>query len=207
MTTWPRALRDLLDIEHPIVQAPMAGFSTPTLAAAVSNAGGLGSLGCATLDPARLRASLREIRAATNRPVNPNFFIHPEPAEDPARRAALLRRAGNRPAEPATAAVTAVHRGASGGAAERGGGPSEFPLRPARPREPAGAAAGARQGPELRHHGRRSALARGARGRSGDRPGATRRAAIAARSRAAWTTPASAPSRWCRGSPMRSPAR
>ncbi|TIR57094.1 MAG: hypothetical protein E5X17_03935, partial [Mesorhizobium sp.] len=40
---WPnRRLCDLLKIEHPIIQAPMAGSATPELAAAVSNAGGLG---------------------------------------------------------------------------------------------------------------------------------------------------------------------
>jgi nitronate monooxygenase len=92
MTCWPKALGDLLGIAHPIVQAPMAGSSTPALAAAVSNAGGLGSLGCAMLDPGQLRASLDQIRAATNRPVNLNFFVHPEPSEDPARRARMQAR-------------------------------------------------------------------------------------------------------------------
>jgi nitronate monooxygenase len=47
---WPRTdLCDLLGIEHPILQAPMAGSTTPALVAAVSNAGGLGGHGCATL--------------------------------------------------------------------------------------------------------------------------------------------------------------
>ena len=45
---WPdRRLLDLLGIDHPIIQAPMAGVATPGLAAAASNAGGLGSIGCA----------------------------------------------------------------------------------------------------------------------------------------------------------------
>jgi nitronate monooxygenase len=92
MTSWPRPLCDLLGIERPIVQAPMAGFSTPALVAAVSNAGGLGSLGCATLDPAQLRAALGELRAATNRPVNLNFFVHSEPVEDAARRQRMQAR-------------------------------------------------------------------------------------------------------------------
>ena len=94
MTGWPRALTDLLGIAHPIVQAPMAGFSTPVLAAAVSNAGGLGSLGSAMLEPGQLRAGLRELRAATNRPCNANFFVHPPPVEDPARRARMAARLG-----------------------------------------------------------------------------------------------------------------
>src|SRR5205823_2277407 len=47
---WPRTdLIDLLGITHPIIQAPMSGFSAPALVAAVSNAGALGSIGCATL--------------------------------------------------------------------------------------------------------------------------------------------------------------
>ena len=41
----PQQLLELLDIEQPIIQAPMAGISTPAMAAAVSNAGGLGSIG------------------------------------------------------------------------------------------------------------------------------------------------------------------
>ena len=46
---WPRTdLLNLLGINHPIVQAPMSGFSSPALVTAVSNAGALGSLGCAT---------------------------------------------------------------------------------------------------------------------------------------------------------------
>ena len=47
---WPRTdLLDLLGITHPIIQAPMSGFGGPALVAAVSNAGALGSIGCATL--------------------------------------------------------------------------------------------------------------------------------------------------------------
>src|SRR5687768_17420923 len=92
MAGWPRALTDLLGIAHPIVQAPMAGFSTPALAAAVSNAGGLGSLGSAMLAPEQLRAGLRELRAATNRPCNANFFVHAPPVEDAARRTRMAAR-------------------------------------------------------------------------------------------------------------------
>jgi nitronate monooxygenase len=52
MARWHHsALTELLGIEHPIVQAPMASVTTPALAAAVSEAGGLGSLGCANLGP------------------------------------------------------------------------------------------------------------------------------------------------------------
>ena len=82
---WPRNdLLDLLGIEHPIIQAPMAGSTTPALAAAVANAGGLGSLGCATMAADAIASSAGALRAATNRPFNLNFFAHGEPARDPA---------------------------------------------------------------------------------------------------------------------------
>ncbi len=52
---WPRTdLLDLLGIDHPIIQAPMAGSTIPALAAAVSNAGGLGSIGFVTIAPDKL---------------------------------------------------------------------------------------------------------------------------------------------------------
>jgi len=74
---WPdRRLIDLFGIAHPIVQAPMKGTSTPALAAAVSEAGGLGSLGCAGLDPAELSGILAEMRRRTNRAFNVNFLVH-----------------------------------------------------------------------------------------------------------------------------------
>lgn len=53
---WPDTrLRDLFSIDHPIIQAPMAGASSPDMALAVSAAGGLSSLACATLDAESLR--------------------------------------------------------------------------------------------------------------------------------------------------------
>ncbi|MDA0704888.1 MAG: nitronate monooxygenase, partial [Proteobacteria bacterium] len=74
---WPRKdLTDLLGIEHPILQAPMAGSTTPALAAAVSNAGGLGALGCASLGVEALREQAGALHAATNRAFNLNFFVH-----------------------------------------------------------------------------------------------------------------------------------
>jgi len=86
-------LQALLGIEHPILLAPMAGATTPALAAAVSNAGGLGGHGATTFAPDRLRAEIAAIRAATNRPIHLNFFAHAEPPEGgeagPAMRAML----------------------------------------------------------------------------------------------------------------------
>lgn len=55
-------LTDLLGIEYPIIQAPMAGAATPELAAAVSNFGGLGSLGCAQMSIDELEKNLAEIK-------------------------------------------------------------------------------------------------------------------------------------------------
>ena len=64
-----------LGIEHPIIQAPMAGGpSTPELVAAVSNAGGLGSLGAAYMGPDRILDAARRIKARTDRPFNVNLF-------------------------------------------------------------------------------------------------------------------------------------
>ena len=70
------ALLRLLGIEVPIIQAPMAGVSTPALAAAVSNAGGLGSLGVGAMNAAGARQVIRETRALTDKPFNINVFCH-----------------------------------------------------------------------------------------------------------------------------------
>lgn len=77
---WPSdRLQKLFGIEHPVVQAPMAGASTPAMAAAVANAGGLGSLGCALMTPQEFAAVAGEAAQLTNRAVNFNFFVHAEP--------------------------------------------------------------------------------------------------------------------------------
>jgi nitronate monooxygenase len=68
-------LLKLLGIEHPIIQGPMGGGpSTPELVAAVSNAGGLGSLGAAYLTPDQITETIQRIRALTSRPFNVNLF-------------------------------------------------------------------------------------------------------------------------------------
>lgn len=73
-------LQQLLDIQLPVVQAPMAGVQGSALAIAVSDAGGLGSLPCAMLGPDAMRRELAAIRAASDRPYNVNFFCHAPPA-------------------------------------------------------------------------------------------------------------------------------
>ena len=76
-------LCDLLGLEYPIVQAPMASTSTPDLAIAVCEAGGLGSLGHAYTQPDAMRADAATIRARTARPFNVNLFAAPQPVEPP----------------------------------------------------------------------------------------------------------------------------
>jgi nitronate monooxygenase len=76
------SIQQLLGIELPIIQAPMAGVQNSTLAIAVSNAGGLGSLPCALLSAEALRCELETIRTSTIKPVNLNFFCHQQPAEN-----------------------------------------------------------------------------------------------------------------------------
>ena len=75
-------LRELLGIDLPIVQAPMASAQGSALAIAVSNAGALGSLPCGMLNIDEMRAELAAIRAATRRPFNVNFFAFPPPPHD-----------------------------------------------------------------------------------------------------------------------------
>ncbi len=69
-------LLGLLGVEHPIVQGPLGGGpSTPELVAAVSNAGGLGSLGAAYLTPDQITDAIRRIRSLTSRPFSVNLFV------------------------------------------------------------------------------------------------------------------------------------
>jgi nitronate monooxygenase len=84
-------LQQLLGIELPLIQAPMAGAQGSALAIAVSNAGGLGSLPCAMLGPDALCSELGRIRAQTDKPYNVNFFCHRPPVPD-ATREALWRQ-------------------------------------------------------------------------------------------------------------------
>lgn len=89
---WPTPrLTELLGIAHPVVQAPMAGSCTPELAAAVSEAGGLGSLGVGPRGADYVRDRVARLRALTDRPFNLNFFAHPAPpaTAGTAARAAL----------------------------------------------------------------------------------------------------------------------
>jgi nitronate monooxygenase len=80
-------LQDLLGIQLPIIQAPMAGVQDSRLALAVSNAGGLGSLPCAMLTVDAIRKELAALGAGTDRPFNVNFFCHALPTVSAEREA------------------------------------------------------------------------------------------------------------------------
>lgn len=85
-------IRELFGIEHPVIQAPMAGAQVSALAIAASNAGALGSLPCAMLGVEAMAKELAAIRAATDRPFNVNFFCHVPPAPDADREMAWRER-------------------------------------------------------------------------------------------------------------------
>ena len=59
----------------PVVQAPIGPAATPALAAAVSEAGGIGSLGASWTEPGMLRAQIREVRRRTERPFMVNLVL------------------------------------------------------------------------------------------------------------------------------------
>lgn len=61
----------------PILQSPMVGASSPEMAVAVSEAGGLGALGAGALAPADIEPAVAALRAATGRPFGVNLFINP----------------------------------------------------------------------------------------------------------------------------------
>ena len=83
MSQWPDTrILDLLGIELPIIQAPMAGATGAAMVIAASNAGGLGSMPAALLSTDQLREELKVIRAQTQRPISVNFFCHQPPVAD-----------------------------------------------------------------------------------------------------------------------------
>ncbi len=85
-------LLQTLGIDLPIIQAPMAGVSTPAMAAAVSNAGGLGSIGVGSVGAEAARGMIAAIRASTDRPFNVNVFCNRPAVADPTQEAAWLAR-------------------------------------------------------------------------------------------------------------------
>ncbi|MFC3527583.1 NAD(P)H-dependent flavin oxidoreductase [Paracoccus mangrovi] len=99
-----RNLNEMLAIRLPILQAPMAGTSTPAMAAAVSEAGGLGALGLGAATVEAAAQAIRDTQERTSRAFNVNFFCHaprpPDPAGDRVwidRAAPLFQGFGARP--------------------------------------------------------------------------------------------------------------
>jgi nitronate monooxygenase len=68
---------DLMNIKYPIIQAGMSGFTTSTLVAEVSNAGGIGILGAARLSPSKLKESIQDIKKKTEHPYGVNLLLAP----------------------------------------------------------------------------------------------------------------------------------
>lgn len=68
--------KELLGTDLPIIQAPMAGVQGSSLAIAVSEAGGLGSLPCGMLSIEKIISEIELIKASTSHPYNLNFFCH-----------------------------------------------------------------------------------------------------------------------------------
>lgn len=84
------ALLELLEIDLPIIQAPMAGVSTPDLAAAVSNAGALGSIGVGATDADGASRMIAAFRERSRRSLNVNVFCHEPARANPSVEAAWL---------------------------------------------------------------------------------------------------------------------
>ena len=102
------ALMQQLGLTRPIVQGPMTGSDSPALAAAVSAAGGLGSLGCGMRSPQAMADAAAAVRAQTDKPFAMNLFVQPTPLPEPAaveqarqRLAPLYARFGAEPPQPA----------------------------------------------------------------------------------------------------------
>jgi nitronate monooxygenase len=86
-------LTQRLNITHPIIQAPMAGGGdTPELVAAACEAGALGCIGAAYLNPAQITETVRAVRSRTARPFGINLFAPLPPPEIPPDPGPALRR-------------------------------------------------------------------------------------------------------------------
>jgi nitronate monooxygenase len=77
----------MIDLDKPIIVAPMVGVSTPALTAAVSSSGALGSFGAGASTAAETQALIKATRTLTTGPFNVNVFCHQPAKSDPAREA------------------------------------------------------------------------------------------------------------------------
>lgn len=80
-----------LGIKHPLIQAPMAGVSSPEMAAAVSNAGALGSIAVGAMTPDAARTAIQKTAALTSNPFCVNVFTHTPAQKDPKKEAQWLQ--------------------------------------------------------------------------------------------------------------------
>lgn len=87
-----RALLDLLQTDLPIIQAPMAGTSSPALAAAVANAGALGSIAVGATNAAGAQKMIADFRERSHRSLHVNVFCHQPAKGNPTREAAWIER-------------------------------------------------------------------------------------------------------------------
>ena len=88
----PNAFTTHLGLALPIIQGPMTGSDTPALAAAVSEAGGLGMLGCGMRSPAAMAETAAAVRQQTDRPFGMNLFVQATPNPDEATVQAAMER-------------------------------------------------------------------------------------------------------------------
>jgi nitronate monooxygenase len=79
MMNWPDKISKALNIQYPIIQAPMLGICTPEMVAAVANAGGLGSLPVGVLPADRVLELIRKTKNLTSKPFAVNLFVNDPP--------------------------------------------------------------------------------------------------------------------------------
>jgi nitronate monooxygenase len=91
-TNYEHHLLDRLGITVPIIQAPMAGVSSPAMAAAVSESGGLGSLGVGAMSAAKAREAIHQFRKQSAGPLNINVFVHQPARANKQKEAAWVER-------------------------------------------------------------------------------------------------------------------
>jgi nitronate monooxygenase len=80
--TWPTTISQKLNIEYPIIQAPMFGVTTPAMVAAAANVGCLGSLVLADLPAEKCIEAIRATKQLTSRAFSVNIFVNHIPKID-----------------------------------------------------------------------------------------------------------------------------
>ncbi len=88
---WDNELTRLLGIDYPVIQGGMAWVAEAELAAAVSNAGGLGIIAAGNMPPEELERQLRRVRELTDRPFGLNIMLMSPTADDALELAAQYR--------------------------------------------------------------------------------------------------------------------